>query len=118
MFFGVDGSGRQRFCDGVTRRNFLCVGGLGFAGLTWADLLRLRAQDGPRPRRRRRSVIMIVLSGGPSHIDTYDMKPGAPVEFRGEFRPIQSAVPGLRVCELLPLQARIADKWSLVRSLQ
>ena len=69
-------------------------------------------------RRRCRSVIMVYLSGGPSHIDTYDMKPDAPVEFRGEFKPIASKLPGVQFCELMPLQAKIADKLSLVRSLR
>src|SRR5262245_46444408 len=106
------------YCDGLTRRDFLRVGALGAGGLTLADLLRLRARGNPQPARRCRSVIMVYLSGGPSHIDTYDLKPNAPVEFRGEFSPIATKVPGLQVCELLPLQAKITDKLALVRSLQ
>src|SRR5262245_61460310 len=110
--------GGPRFCDGVTRRDFLRVGALGVGGLTLADLLRLRADNGDSPERRCRSAIMVFLSGGPSHIDTYDMKPNASADFRGEFQPIATRLPGLQLCELLPLQAKIADKLALVRSLR
>lgn len=107
---------RQPFCDGVNRRNFLQIGALG-AGLTLADQLRARAAQGPDGRTRPKSVIMVYLPGGPSHIDTYDPKPDAPAEFRGEFAAIPSAVPGVRVSEHLPLTARMMDKLALVRSL-
>src|SRR5437773_12232656 len=92
---------RQGFCDGVNRRNFLKVGAFG-AGLTLADMLRLRAgasdapSSVPRPTRQK-SAIMIYLPGGPSHMDMYDLKPDAPVEFRGEFHPIQTNVPGVQI---------------------
>jgi hypothetical protein len=107
-----------KYCDGLTRRDFLRVGALGAGGLALADLLRLKAQGNPQPVRRCRSVIMVYLSGGPSHIDTYDLKPNAPLEFRGEFSPIATKLPGLQLCELMPLQAKIADRLALVRSLQ
>jgi len=110
-------SERTRFCDGLSRRDFLRIGGLGTAGLTLADLLRLRAEaadSAPSPK----SVIMIYLPGGPSHLDMYDMKPDAPAEYRGEFHPIGTNVPGMRICELMPLQARIADKLAIVRGLK
>jgi hypothetical protein len=107
---------KQRFCDNVSRRNFLRVGALGLGGLTLPDLLRLRART--TPARSPRSVIMVCLAGGPSHIDTYDPKPNAPAEIRGEFKPIRTRVPGFDVCELFPRQAEIADKLALVRSLQ
>src|SRR5262245_40487403 len=108
---------RQKTCDGVTRRDFLRVGSLGIGGLTLVDVLRLRAHGADGPKRCR-SVIMVFLSGGPSHIDMYDMKPDAPAEFRGEFNPIATKVSGLSVCELMPLHAKIADKLSIVRSLR
>src|SRR5262245_53381624 len=92
-----------KWCDRITRRDFLRVGTLGVGGLTRADLLRSRAEAGTG--RPAGAVIMVYLQGGPSHIDTYDLKPGAPAEFRGEFRPIRTRVPGLDVCELMPLQA-------------
>src|SRR5205814_8592389 len=97
-----------KFCDGLTRRDFLRVGALGLGGLTLADLLRLRAAGAVAPEGRGKSVIMICLGGGPSHVDLYDMKPAAPAEFRGEFRPIKSNAPGMELGELLPRQARIA----------
>jgi uncharacterized protein (DUF1501 family) len=109
--FPIPGSNR------INRRDFLQVGALGIGGLTLADVLRLRAQagsTGPKPR----AVIMICLPGGPSHMDMYDMKPNAPADFRGEFKPIKTNVPGFDICEHMPLQAKIADKLSLVRSLQ
>lgn len=107
---------KHRFCDNATRRDFLRVGALGLGGLTLADLLRLRARAGTD--RAPRSVIMICLAGGPSHIDMYDLKPNAPTECRGDFKPIASRVPGFDVCELMPLQAQITDRLSLVRTVQ
>jgi hypothetical protein len=83
-------------------------------GLTLGDLLHLRAES-PLQGQRQTSAIMIFLSGGPSHLDMYDMKPGAPMEFRGEFRPIRTNVPGMEICELMPMQARIADRFALLR---
>lgn len=102
---------------GLSRRSFLRVGTLALGGLTLADLLRLRALAGPNPSRAK-SAIMIHLSGGPSHLDMYDMKPLAPVEYRGEFNPIPTNVPGLEICELMPMQARIADKFAILRGAQ
>jgi uncharacterized protein (DUF1501 family) len=108
---------RQRFCDGLTRRNFLQIGAFG-AGLTLADMLRLRASAEPAAARRsNKSAIMIYLPGGPSHMDMYDLKPDAPAEFRGEFRPIATNVPGVSVCEHFPLQARMWDKLACIRSI-
>ncbi|MEX1096110.1 MAG: DUF1501 domain-containing protein [Planctomycetales bacterium] len=112
-------SGRHggRTCDGLSRRNFLKLGGLCVGGLTLADLLRLRAFGAVDERKSHKAVIMVWLEGGPSHIDMYDLKPLAPVEYRGEFEPIATNVPGFDVCELMPLQAKIADKLSIVRSM-
>src|ERR671935_106875 len=95
-----------KLCDGITRRELLRVGGLAFAGLTLADVLRLRASAGTTARQHK-SVIMIWLRGGASHIDSYDMKPDAPVEIRGEFKPIKTNVPGIDICEHLPLHAKM-----------
>jgi Protein of unknown function (DUF1501) len=102
--------------DRVSRRDFLRVGALGIGGLTLADVLRLRAQANASSPVK--SVIMICLSGGPSHIDMYDLKPNAPLDIRGDFKPIQTNVPGFDICELFPLQAKIADKLALVRTVQ
>jgi hypothetical protein len=101
----------------ATRRDFLRVGTIALGGLTLADLLRLRAAAGVRPQRAR-SAVLIHLSGGPSHLDTYDMKPAAPLEYRGEFSPIRTNVPGIEICELMPLQAQIADKFAILRGAQ
>jgi hypothetical protein len=106
-----------RCCDGVTRRSFLKVGILGLGGLTLADHLRLKAQaQAAGQPTSDRAVILLWLGGGPSHIDMYDLKPAAPAEFRGEFRPIATNVPGVQIGEHLPLQARLMDKLSVVRS--
>src|SRR4051812_5262688 len=104
--------------DGVSRREFLRLGALGAGGLTLADLLRLRAQGAPLARSSNKAVIMIYLCGAPPHQDMYDLKPDAPVEYRGEFRPIRTNVPGFDVCELMPLQAKIADKLAVVRNMR
>ncbi|MBY0524604.1 MAG: DUF1501 domain-containing protein [Gemmataceae bacterium] len=105
---------KQKFCDGITRRNFMKIGALG-AGLTLTDMLRLRAMGG-QTGTTQKSAIMIYLPGGPSHMDMYDLKPQAPVEFRGEFNPIQTNVAGVQICEHMPMQAKMWDKLSVVRS--
>jgi len=105
----------HRFCDNVNRRDFLRAGALGLGSLGLADVLRLRAQAGTG--KTPRAVIMVCLAGGPSHIDTYDLKPDAHADYRGEFKPIQTNVPGFDICEHFPLQAQIADKLAVVRSL-
>jgi hypothetical protein len=107
-----------RTCDGVSRRDFLRIGALSVGGLSLADLLRLKAQGAVRPDSAHKAVIMVYLPGGPSHIDMYDLKPEAPAEFRGEFKPIRTNVAGLDVCELMPMHARIADKFSVLRGLK
>jgi hypothetical protein len=106
-----------KLCDGLTRREALRVGGLAFAGLTLADVERLRAATAPASGRGK-SIIMIWLRGGPSHIDSFDMKPDAPAEVRGEFSPILTNVPGIQVCEYLPKHAQIMDKLAILRGIQ
>jgi hypothetical protein len=112
------GRSRTNFCDGITRRDFLRAGTLALGGLTLADLLRLKAHGAVDPKSGFKAAIMIFLSGGPSHIDTYDMKPEAPAEIRGEFKPIKTNVPGIEWCELMPLQAQMADKLAVLRGVQ
>lgn len=108
---------RYRCCDGVSRRGFLKVGTLGLSGLSMADLLRAKAKGAEAGNPvKDTAVILFWLGGGPSHIDMYDLKPGAPAEFRGEFKEIATNVEGTRIGELLPLQARVMDKISVVRS--
>lgn len=106
-----------RFCDGITRREWLSAGGLALAGISLADVLRLRAKAG-NSACRGKSVIMIWLRGGASHIDSYDMKPEAPAEIRGEFNPIATNVPGIEICEHLPRQAQLMEKLAIVRGIR
>src|SRR5262245_56929273 len=101
----------------TTRRDFLRLGGLGVGGLTLGDLLRLKAQATGKPQTQSKAVIFVYLFGGPSHIDSYDMKPDAPAEYRREFKPIRTNVPGFDICELMPQQAKIADRLALVRNM-
>src|SRR5262245_33920270 len=110
-----------RLCDGLSRRNFLRIGGLGAAGLTLPDLFRAQARtSGSSERRpgRARSCIFIFLQGGPPQHETFDLKPDAPAEIRGEFRPIVTNVSGISIGEHFPLLARHADKFALVRSVR
>src|SRR5712671_4490206 len=108
---------RQALCDGIHRREFLRLGALGLGGLTLADLLRQQAR-GTEPGRPARSVIYVVLGGGPSHIDMYDLKPDAPDEYRGPFKPIATTLTGVRICELMPLQAQMMDQFTLLRGVR
>jgi uncharacterized protein (DUF1501 family) len=113
--FTIDAGTTARYCDGLSRRSFLQVGVAGMASVSLADVLRARdASTGPR---KDTSVILIWLDGGPSHLDLYDMKPEAPAEYRGIWKPIKTKVPGIEISELFPLQAQVADKFSIVRSL-
>src|SRR5689334_958584 len=109
----------QTYCDRIHRRGFLQIGGmscaaLGLGGVALPELLRSRALAGTT--KSPRSVIMVCLPGGPSHHDTYDMKPEAPANVRGEFKPTATNVPGFDICDLMPLQTRLADKLALVRN--
>src|SRR5437660_1465348 len=114
--FRLDLGSTGRYCDGMSRRSFLALGVAGMASIGMPELLRARAQS-PASQRRNTSVILIWLDGGPSHMDLYDMKPDAPAEYRGIWRPIRTRVPGFDITELFPRQARVTDKFSMVRSL-
>jgi len=108
---------KQKFCDGINRRSFLRIGAFG-AGLTLADMLRSKAQATETGRSTpTKSAIMVYLPGGPSHMDMYDLKPDAPTEYRGEFRPIATNVPGIQISEHFTRQARMMDKLSVIRSI-
>jgi len=106
---------RQVFCDGVSRRSFLRVGALSLGGLNLPSLL--RAEEASSTPQRHKSVIMVFLPGGPSHQDIWDLKPDAPKEIRGEFRPIQTSIPGFHLCEHLPGLASQMDRFAVIRSL-
>src|SRR5690348_907083 len=104
----------------MSRRGFVKAGILGTSGLTLSALMRHEAQaavDQDFPARRDRSVIILWMRGGPSHIDMWDPKPYAPVEFRGEFSTIGTNVPGIQLTHMLSRSAQCMDKWSIVRSL-
>jgi len=104
-----------RYCDGVSRRSFLKIGALGLGGLALPDLL--RAENAAGQRGGRKAVIMVYLPGGPPHQDMFDLKLDAPLEIRGEFKPISTNVPGIQICEHLPRLAGMMDKFALVRSM-
>src|SRR5438876_1067316 len=111
---------RKTLCDGLSRRDLLQVGTLGFLGL--GDWFRLReAQASPAPRRsgfgQAKSCILLFLFGSPSQHDTFDPKPHAPDNVRGELQPIATSVPGLHICELFPRIARLCHKTTIVRSM-
>ncbi len=105
-------------CRGpISRRSFLQIGSLGIGGLGLSDLLRMRAEAStPNARGSDTSIIFIWMPGGPPHMEMYDMKPDAPADYRGDFLPIRSNVPGMDVCELMPMHAKIADRYNIIRS--
>src|ERR1700722_6880927 len=108
------------FCDGVSRRDFLTIGGSLLGGLSLPQLLRAESDErtaGPNPSSGHKAIINIYLPGGPPHQDMWDIKSQAPIEIRGEFNPIRTNVNGIEICELFPRIARNADKFIFVRSL-
>ncbi len=121
MTLRIDAGGSARYCDGLSRRSFVQLGVAGMASLGLGDILRAKALSASSITGQRgtskKSVILIWLDGGPSHLDLYDLKPEAASEIRGIWRPIRTNVPGFEISELFPRQAQIADKFSIVRSL-
>jgi hypothetical protein len=109
----------SRFCDGLRRRDFLKVGtfAMGATSLTLADTFRIQAASKGQPSSKHKSVINVFLAGGPPHQDMFDLKMDAPTEIRGEFKPIDTTVPGLQICEVFPLLAKQAKKYSIIRSI-
>lgn len=106
----------RRYCDGVSRRSFLQIGAAGMASASLSQILQAKAMAGTEVKKDTR-VILIWLDGGPGHMDMYDMKPDAPAEYRGIWSPIKTNVSGMEITELYPLQAKCADKFSIIRSL-
>lgn len=104
------------FCDGVARRSFVKAGFLGLAGFSLPQLLKLQSASAAGSRANQKSVIFVELAGGPSQFETYDPKPQAPVEYRGEFGAIATSEPGVHFCELMAEQSQLMDKLSIVRS--
>ena len=106
---------REKFCDGHSRRDFLTVGSLAMGGLALPDLLRAESQLGKG--HSHKAIINVFLPGGPPHQDMWDLKPDAPAEIRGEFKPIATNVPGIQIGELFPKIAAMMDKFTVVRSI-
>ena len=116
--FRLDLGSTQRYCDGLSRRSFLQLGVAGMASIGLPQLLQAKEESATRIRAAKNtSVILIWLDGGPSHLDLYDLKPEAPSEYRGIWKPIPTKVPGFEISELFPKQAQVTDKFSIVRSL-
>ena len=104
-------------CDRVNRRDVLHIGATSlFGGLALPTVLKLQATAAGKNPARVKSCIFLMLEGGPSHIDMWDLKPDAPAEIRGPFKPISTSVPGTQISELLPNCARVADKFAIMRS--
>ncbi|MBO0700074.1 MAG: DUF1501 domain-containing protein [Zavarzinella sp.] len=116
--FRIDLGRTGHYCDGLNRRSFLKLGVAGMATVALPQILRARAESAKSlGGRKNTKVILIWLDGGPSHMDMYDMKPDAPAEYRGLWKPIRTKVPGFDITEMYPKQAKVTDKFSVVRSL-
>ena len=112
----LTGQGKAHTCDGMTRRDVLQVGALGAVGLTLPQYMEAQAKGAVKDKNDDRACIMIFNLGAPSHLDTFDLKPDAPAEVRGPFQPIKTVSPEIQISEILPGHAKVADKFSLVRS--
>ena len=114
----VQGDGVTLSRGGMSRRTFVRVGAVGIAGLTLADWLKAQASGAMSKQPKAKSVIQLWMAGGPSHMDTFDPKPDAGADYCGPYHnPIQTNVPGIKVCETLPMLAKQADKYSIIRSI-
>ncbi len=113
--FRLDADKSVSFCDGLTRRDFLHAGSLAFLGLTLPDFFNLKALGAVKDDKDI-NCIFLMLVGAPSQVDTWDMKPNAPAEIRGPYKPISTNVDGIQISEIFPRMAKLADKYSLIRS--
>ena len=114
--YRVDATKKVHFCDGMSRRDFLHAGAIPFLGLTLPGLLQAKAQ-GLVNTPKEKNCIFLFMVGGPSQLDTFDMKPDAPSEIRGPYRPIRTNNPDIQISEIFPHTARHADKFSIIRSM-
>src|ERR1700736_367050 len=115
--FRLDADRCVEFCDGLRRRDFLHAGALTALGLGLPGLFTLKAQGAVDKEKSEKNCIMLMLVGGPSQLDTWDMKPNAPIEIRGPYKPIKTNVPGIEISENFPRMAKHADKYALIRSM-
>jgi hypothetical protein len=114
----IDAGRSCRYCDGLSRRSFLQLGVAGLSTVGLPELLKIREASARTPGSAKDTrVILVWLDGGPSHMDTYDLKPDAPPDYRGFWSPIRTNVPGMRITEMFPRQAKVADKFSIIRSI-
>ncbi|MGH9353574.1 MAG: DUF1501 domain-containing protein, partial [Terriglobia bacterium] len=113
--FRLDADKKVHFCDGVTRRDFLHAGALAMLGLTLPQFVELKALGAVNPKKDI-NCIQLMLVGGPSQLDTWDMKPDAPASIRGPYKPIKTNVSGIQISEIFPRMAQHADKFALLRS--
>ncbi|HTE19236.1 MAG TPA: DUF1501 domain-containing protein, partial [Armatimonadota bacterium] len=111
----IFGESRRGFCDGLTRRDFLRIGGLALGGLSLPEIVAAEARAGVRSSHK--AIIMVFLPGGPPHQDMFDLKMDAPSAIRGEFKPIPTNLAGVQICEHLPRLAKMMDKVAVIRSL-
>src|SRR3989454_4472764 len=116
LMLKVTGNGSITTCDGITRRDFMQVGALGAIGLTLSKYAALQAMGAVAKGNDEKAAIMIFNLGAPSQLDTWDMKPDAPREIRGPFKPVRTNNPDIQISEIFPLHAKLADKFSLVRT--
>src|SRR6266700_3712869 len=114
--FRLDADKSVEFCDGLRRRDFLHAGSLSFLGLGLTQFCELKALGAINPDKKDANCIMLFLVGGPSQLDNWDMKPNAPAEIRGPYKPIKTNVPGIEISENFPRMAKHADKYALIRS--
>ena len=114
--FRLDADKPVEFCDGLRRRDFLHAGSLSFLGLGLTQLAGLKALGAVDNSKNDMNCIMLMLVGGPSQLDTWDMKPNAPVEIRGPYKPIKTNAAGIEISENFPRMAKHADKYALIRS--
>src|SRR5205809_2692821 len=112
----LTGNGSITTCDGITRRDFLQAGALSAIGLTLSKGAAIQAHGAVSKGNDEKSCILIINLGAPSQLDTWDMKPNAPSEIRGPFKPIKTSSPDIQISEIFPLHAKLADKFSLVRT--
>lgn len=112
----ISGSKGEAFCDGMTRRGFLRIGALGLGGAALPQILQAESATPSKPLDHK-AVIMIFLAGGPPHQDMWDLKMDAPTNIRGEFKPIDTNVDGIQICELFPQMAKMMDKFAVIRSM-